>query len=82
MATTATCAWIFGRWLFIANVGDSRIYLIRKGHIHQISVDHTWLQEALEAGLISRADFKGHPQRTCDQTVCRGLRPLLTWIPD
>lgn len=61
MATTATCAWIIGKRLFIANVGDSRIYLIRKGRIHQISVDHTWLQEALEAGLITRADFKGHP---------------------
>ncbi|PKN91882.1 MAG: hypothetical protein CVU45_01675 [Chloroflexi bacterium HGW-Chloroflexi-7] len=61
MATTATCAWIFGKRLFIANVGDSRIYLIRKGRIHQISVDHTWLQEALEAGYITKADFKGHP---------------------
>lgn len=61
MATTTVCAWIFGRRLFIANVGDSRIYLIRKGRIHQISVDHTWLQEALEAGLITREDFKGHP---------------------
>lgn len=61
MATTVVCAWIFGKRLFIANVGDSRIYLIRKGHLQQISVDHTWLQEALEAGLIARADFKGHP---------------------
>jgi len=61
MATTAACAWIFGKRLFIANVGDSRIYLIRKGRAHQISVDHTWLQDALEAGLITRADFKGHP---------------------
>lgn len=61
MATTAACAWIFGKRLFIANVGDSRIYLIRKGRAHQISVDHTWLQDALDAGLITRADFKGHP---------------------
>lgn len=61
MATTAACAWIIGKRIFIANVGDSRIYLIRKGRIHQISVDHTWLQDALEAGLITRADFKGHP---------------------
>lgn len=61
MATTATCAWLFGKRLFIANVGDSRIYLIRHGRIFQISVDHTWLQEALEAGVITRADFKGHP---------------------
>jgi PPM family protein phosphatase len=61
MASTAACAWIIGKRLFIATVGDSRIYLIKHNHIHQISIDHTWLQEALEAGLIKPADFKGHP---------------------
>jgi len=61
MASTAACAWIIGKRLFISYVGDSRIYLIRRGLIHQISMDHTWLQEALEAGIITKADFKGHP---------------------
>jgi len=61
MATTAACTWVIGKRLFIASVGDSRIYLVKKGRIHQISNDHTWLQEALEAGQITRADFKGHP---------------------
>lgn len=61
MASTAACAWIIGRRLFIACVGDSRIYLIKKGFIRQISIDHTWLQEALEAGLITREEVKGHP---------------------
>lgn len=61
MASTAACAWIIGKRLFIASVGDSRIYLVRNNRIHQISIDHTWLQEALEAGLITTADFKGHP---------------------
>lgn len=61
MATTAACAWVIGRRLFIASVGDSRIYLIRRGRINQISNDHTWLQEALEIGQITRAEFKGHP---------------------
>ena len=47
--------------LFTATIGDSRIYLIKHGRVYQISTDHTWLQEALEAGQITQADFKGHP---------------------
>lgn len=61
MASTAACAWIIGKRLFTATIGDSRIYLIKHGRVYQISTDHTWLQEALEAGQITQADFKGHP---------------------
>lgn len=61
MASTASLVWLIGKRLFIASVGDSRIYLIKRGRIHQISIDHTWLQDALDAGLITPADVKGHP---------------------
>lgn len=61
MASTASLAWLIGKRLFIASVGDSRIYLVKRGRIHQISIDHTWLQEALDAKLITPAEVKGHP---------------------
>jgi len=61
MATTTACAWIIGKRLFIATVGDSRIYLIRRGKVHQISTDHTWVQDAIEAGEISREEGREHP---------------------
>ncbi|KAF0110888.1 MAG: putative protein phosphatase [Chloroflexi bacterium] len=61
MASTTACAWVIGQRLFTATVGDSRIYLLSHGYIQQISTDHTWLQEALEAGVIGPADFQGHP---------------------
>jgi protein phosphatase len=61
MATTAACAWIVGSRLFTATIGDSRVYLVRRAKAQQISTDHTWAQEALEAGQISREQVKEHP---------------------
>jgi serine/threonine protein phosphatase PrpC len=52
MGATCACAWIAGRRLYTAHVGDSRIYLLRSGQIHRLTLDHTWVQEALEIGLI------------------------------
>jgi protein phosphatase len=47
--------------LFTATIGDSRIYLLRQEQIHQLSTDHTWIQEALLSGLITPEQVKGHP---------------------
>jgi protein phosphatase len=61
MGSTLACAWIIGRRMFTATIGDSRIYLVRQGLIHQLSTDHTWIQEALLNGLITPKQIKGHP---------------------
>jgi serine/threonine protein phosphatase PrpC len=61
MGATCACAWIAGDRLYTATVGDSRIYLIRGETIEQISIDHTWIQEALERGLIQPDQVNGHP---------------------
>jgi protein phosphatase len=61
MGATVACLIIIGHHLYTATVGDSRIYLMRDGHAHQISQDHTWIQEALRAGIISPDDVAGHP---------------------
>jgi PPM family protein phosphatase len=61
MGATCACAWIAGDRLFTATVGDSRIYLMREAAIRQISTDHTWIQEALERGLIQPEEVNGHP---------------------
>jgi PPM family protein phosphatase len=59
----ATCAigWIVGDKLHTAYVGDSRIYLIRSGRIQQLTVDHTWVQEAIERGVITPEMARQHP---------------------
>ncbi|MBX0298709.1 protein phosphatase 2C domain-containing protein [Cryobacterium sp. 1639] len=45
------------------NVGDSRIYTWDGALLHQLSVDHSAVQEMVEAGLISAADIDKHPGR-------------------
>jgi protein phosphatase len=61
MGATAACAWVLGQQLYIAYVGDSRIYLIRGQQIQQLSRDHTWIQDAIEKGILDRSGAKSHP---------------------
>lgn len=61
MGATVAAAWVIDNRLYSANVGDSRIYLLRGEHIVQVSSDHTWIQEALEAGLLDPQDMNQHP---------------------
>jgi PPM family protein phosphatase len=61
MGTTCACAWVIGDKLFTASVGDSRIYLLRNGGLMQLTVDHTWVQEAVEKGILHPNDARNHP---------------------
>ena len=63
MGTTCAIALVAGRRLFTAYIGDSRIYLARRGAIVQASVDHTFIQEAIESGLLTPEEAKDHPHR-------------------
>ena len=61
MGATCACGWIIDDRLFVAYVGDSRIYLIRGDKITQISIDHTWIEEAISAGLLTPEQARNHP---------------------
>jgi len=61
MGATLSCAYIQDRSLYTATVGDSRIFLLRGGRLSQLSTDHTWIQEALENGILTPDQVKGHP---------------------
>ncbi|MBF8282431.1 MAG: PPM-type phosphatase protein [Anaerolineales bacterium] len=63
MGTTCAIALVAGRRLYTAYLGDSRIYLMRGGALQQISVDHTWMQAAIEHNLITREEARHHPNR-------------------
>ena len=61
MGATCACCCVLDDRLYIAYVGDSRIYLLRDNRITQLSTDHTWVQEAIEIGLLTPEETIGHP---------------------
>src|SRR5438105_5172050 len=61
MGTTVVLAvWRKGSEMYIANLGDSRAYLIRGGAIEQLTVDHSLAQALVENKTISAAEAKEH----------------------
>jgi protein phosphatase len=56
MATTLVAAWLRGQSLIIANVGDSRAYLVREQEIVQLTVDHNLHNEQKRLGLQLSAE--------------------------
>ena len=63
MGTTCTLAAIRGDQLFLAHIGDSRAYLLRDGELHQVSTDHSWVEEAVAMGTLTREEARVHPNR-------------------
>jgi protein phosphatase len=53
MGTTATVAAILGDTLYLAQIGDSRAYLIRQGVAHQLTHDQSRVQALLDAGILT-----------------------------
>jgi PPM family protein phosphatase len=63
MGTTGVAALLLHDALHIANVGDSRAYLIRDGEIRQISRDHSFVGDQVAAGLITADQARSSPHR-------------------
>jgi protein phosphatase len=61
MGTTCAIALMIGQRLYLGYVGDSRLYVLRRGRLRQVSVDHTWLQAALDNKIIAPEEARGHP---------------------
>jgi protein phosphatase len=49
--------------MVLANVGDSRAYLLRDGQLRQLSVDHSYVQELVTEGLLTADEARTHPRR-------------------
>ncbi|MCM1113745.1 MAG: Stp1/IreP family PP2C-type Ser/Thr phosphatase [Muribaculum sp.] len=62
MGTTVVAATCMGRFLQVANVGDSRLYVVGKG-IRQITKDHSLVEEMVRVGTISEAEARNHPDK-------------------
>ncbi|MGC4107114.1 MAG: protein phosphatase 2C domain-containing protein [Thermomicrobiales bacterium] len=76
MGTTLVSAVIHGKYLTIANVGDSRAYLIRANQLTQITIDHTLVRDQVKDGRISEDQARRSPQRNI-LTHALGAEPQL-----
>lgn len=65
MGTTVTAVAVVDEdKLAVANVGDSRTYLLRNDELHQLTQDHSFVQEAVRSGQLTRAQAESHPRRS------------------
>jgi serine/threonine protein phosphatase PrpC len=61
MGSTIAVVWEIGGRLYTVSVGDSRIYLLRGAALRRLTIDHTWVQEALDHGIIAPEEVQNHP---------------------
>jgi protein phosphatase len=75
MGTTLVLALIRGINLYIANVGDSRVYLYRNRSLRLLSSDHSVVAELMKQGEITKDEVRSHPQRNLVTQVI-GINPF------
>jgi protein phosphatase len=63
MGTTCTLVAIKDDHLYFAHVGDSRAYLLRDRELEQVTDDHSWVEEMVRAGSLSKEEARTHPNR-------------------
>lgn len=63
MGTTMVAALMFNNEFLMANIGDSRGYLFRDGHLQQLTEDHSLVNELVKRGEISAEQARQHPQK-------------------
>jgi len=61
MGTTASVLAVSDTGYLIGQVGDSRVYLLREGALRQLTRDHSYVQEQVDAGLLSPEQARYHP---------------------
>lgn len=61
MGTTASCLMMGSGRYIVGHIGDSRIYLMRDGVFRQITKDHSYVQEQVDAGFLTPEQARYHP---------------------
>lgn len=79
MGTTLTAAMLEGERLLIAQVGDSRAYLLHKGNLQQITRDHSLMADLIEAGQLTPEEARYHPNRS---VITRAIGSDIHMRPD
>jgi len=63
MGTTLDICFIYNNKVYIGHVGDSRVYRIRKGMLRKLTKDHSYVQQLVEDGKITREEANHHPKK-------------------
>ncbi|MBO4798027.1 MAG: Stp1/IreP family PP2C-type Ser/Thr phosphatase [Candidatus Methanomethylophilaceae archaeon] len=63
MGTTLVAALFTERTMYVANVGDSRLYLMSQGRLRQITRDHSLVQYMIDSGKLTPEEAKDYPNR-------------------
>ena len=63
MDTTLEVCLIYNNKVYLGHVGDSRIYRIRKEVIRKLTKDHSYVQQLVEDGKITREEATNHPKK-------------------
>lgn len=61
MGTTATALALYEARFLIGQVGDSRAYMLRDGKLSQLTKDHSYVQEQVDAGYLTPEQARTHP---------------------
>ena len=63
MGTTSVCAVVKGNEVHLANVGDSRAYVVSDDEIRGVTKDHSYVQALVDEGKITQAEAREHPKK-------------------
>ncbi|MBQ8984003.1 MAG: Stp1/IreP family PP2C-type Ser/Thr phosphatase [Lachnospiraceae bacterium] len=63
MGTTFVIAVVKDHHLYVANIGDSRLYVIEKGNIRQVTLDHSLVEELIRTGQLDPLKVRNHPEK-------------------
>ena len=83
MGTTLTAVALHGDYV-VVNIGDSRTYLLRDGDLRRLTRDDSYLQELLDAGLVSPEAARAHPRRNVVTSALDGAPgriPAIAHVP-
>ncbi len=72
MGSTLTILHLRDRKYFIAQVGDSRAYLLRGGRLEQLTRDHSLVWHLYESGVLRKDELSSHPQKNL---ITRSIGP-------
>lgn len=79
MGTTVVLATIADDVLHVANVGDSRLYLVNGSNIRQVTVDHSYVEEMVRIGSLDRESARTHPKKN---VITRAIGADINVLPD